>query len=130
MNQDGSQKQSKRAKIAIKDDSENMHLDKLFKLLLEHQASQESPKTAKKPPKMAPDSLQQLLEKGVQFWINVLAKRHPQNEPKSSLKSVQKLLRKMTPVITPKLPILGPKIDPKWPKTAGLGARSNLDGGF
>ena len=44
-------------------------------MFLEHQASQESPETVKKPPKMAPDSFQEPLEKKVQFSIDFLAKK-------------------------------------------------------
>ena len=63
MSQDGPQKWSKRAQIAITNDFENMHLDLCFTVFLEHQASQESPKAAKKPPKIAPGSLQEPLKK-------------------------------------------------------------------
>ena len=63
MSQDGLQERSEKAKIAITNDFENMLLDLSFTICLEHQASQASPKTAKKPPKMHPDSLQELSKK-------------------------------------------------------------------
>ena len=39
-----------------------MHVDVFVTMFLEHRTSQESPKTAKKPPKMAIDSLQEPLK--------------------------------------------------------------------
>ena len=57
ISQDGPRRWSKRAKSAITNDFENMHFDLFFTILLEHQASLESPKTAKKPPKAVPNSL-------------------------------------------------------------------------
>ena len=90
--QDGPPKKSKRAKMTITNHLEHMHVNHLFTMLLEHQASQVSPKTAKKPPKMAPDGLQgPLNKKRVQFVIDFLAKSDPRNCPNSGPKSVQKL---------------------------------------
>ena len=67
MSQDGLPEWSKRTKMAITNDFENMHLDLFLKCFLEHKASQEAHKTAKKPPKTAQDSLQEPQKK-----VNVL----------------------------------------------------------
>ena len=70
MSQDGPQKRSKRAKIAITNDFENIDFDVFLTALFKHQASQESPKTAtKKHPKTAPDSLREPLKKESSFRL-------------------------------------------------------------
>ena len=48
-----------------------MHVDFIFIGCLEHYASQEGPKTAKKPSKMDQSNLQEPLRKRVQFWIEL-----------------------------------------------------------
>ena len=58
-----------------------MHFVLVFTMLLEHQASQKTPKTAKTPPKMAPGSLQAPLKQKNSFWIDVLAKVDPAIAP-------------------------------------------------
>ena len=75
MSQDGLPKRSKRAKIAITTDVENMHLDLFLTVLLEHQASQETPKTAKKPRWLQAAS--KYLKKTVHLWIDLLSKNGP-----------------------------------------------------
>ena len=49
----------------------------MFIRFLERHNSQKTPKTAQKPPKMAQDSLQELLKNKICFWINFLAKADP-----------------------------------------------------
>ena len=51
-------------------------------MFLEHKDAQETPKTAKKPPKMAPSSLQEPLEKKAHFGIDFLVKVDPKMNPK------------------------------------------------
>ena len=80
MSQDGSRKRSKRAKIAVTNDFENMRFDMFLIVRLEHQASQKSPKTAKKPPKTAPDSVQEPLKTKLDPFVK---KNRPQNGPNS-----------------------------------------------
>ena len=54
---------------------------------MEHQVSQESPKTAKKPPKMVPGSHQEPYKKWVNFVTPLLPGNGPKNDPKSDPKS-------------------------------------------
>ena len=63
-------------------DFENMHFMLFFTLFWEHQTSQKTPKTAQKPPKMTPDSLQEPLKNTICFWIDFLAKLDPKIAPK------------------------------------------------
>jgi hypothetical protein len=69
MSQDGVMKSSKRRKIAKTNGFDIMRFDIFLTLLFEHQASQESPKTIKKAPKMALRSFQEPLNKYV-FLLN------------------------------------------------------------
>ena len=89
ISQDGLPKRSKRANIAISSDFENMHFILFFTVFLEHQTSQKTPKTAKKPPKMAPDSLQEPLKNKISSWIDFLAKL----DPKMASKVVQNVAK-------------------------------------
>ena len=56
-------------------------------MFLEHQVSQESPKTAKKPPKMVPGSHQEPFKKWVNFVTPLLPGNGPKDDPKSDPKS-------------------------------------------
>ena len=55
-----------------------MLIDFLITTLLEHQASQESPKTPKKSPKTAPDSLQEPLKKKSKCELSLQQKVAPE----------------------------------------------------
>ena len=87
-------KRSKRANIAISSNFENMHFLLFFTVFLEHQTSQTTPKIAQKPPKMAPDSLQEPLKKKVSFWIDFLAKMDPKMAPKVGQKNAKNWSKK------------------------------------
>ena len=63
ISQDGPYKRSKKARIAKTNDFQDMCFDMMFRSILEHQASQESPKTAKAAPRTAPGSLQEPFNK-------------------------------------------------------------------
>ena len=85
---------------------------------LEHQASQETRKTAKKPPKTAPDSLQaKRLSKTAQFRIQTLEKKSkmaPKVVPKSSRRWSKKIIPKTNPKMGPFFGIvLGTVLAPK-----------------
>ena len=97
----------------------------VYKVFLEHQVSQESPKTAKKPPKMAPGSHQEPFKKWVSFLTPFLFENGPQNAPQSDPTMIQKLMQNMTPQKTKKRTILGNKINPKkGPRTIPAGRDS------
>ena len=80
---DDPQKLSKKAKIAKANDFENMRFDIFVAGSLERQASQESPKTAKRAPKTALVSLQEPFEKRVHFLIRFLPENGALNCPRS-----------------------------------------------
>ena len=82
ISQDGLPKRSKRANIAISSNYENMTCILFFTRFLEHQTSQKTPKTAQKPPKMAPGSLQEPLKTKISFGIDFLAKVDPKMAPR------------------------------------------------
>ena len=67
LSQDGVQKQSQVAKLAKRSDLEKCCFVLFFTMFLEHPASQESPQTAKKLPKIVLGSLQEPLKKGITF---------------------------------------------------------------
>ena len=67
MSQDGLQKPSLGATIAKRSDFEKCCFVFVFTAFLDHQASQESLKTAKKPPKVPPDGHQEPFQKRVHF---------------------------------------------------------------
>ena len=69
MSQHGLQKPSQGATIAKRSDFEKCCFVLVFTAFLEHLASQESLKTAKKPPKVPPDGHQEPFQKRVPFLI-------------------------------------------------------------
>ena len=90
--QDYLQKQSKTATIPKRSDFEKVWFDMFLAGILEHQASQESPKTAKKNPKMAPGSLPDLskthsifrphfFEFRTMFWVPKWSPEEPKTGP-------------------------------------------------
>ena len=99
-------------------------------------APQESPKTAKKPPKTALDSLKEPLTQIVQFQIK-LGKSNLQHVPGRCPNIVRKLVRKIPPKVirqlhhhggsrwprvaqdSPNIVQKRPKIAPRWPMIGG-----------
>ena len=66
-------------------------------MFLEHPASQKTTKTAKKPPKMAPGSLQDPLKKKTQILDRLFIKIGPQNGSKSGRINRKNLVYKNIP---------------------------------
>ena len=91
INQGGLQKRSQIAKKAKRNDFEKSRFLLFFATFFEHEASQESLKTAKKPPKMVPESNQEPFKKGIHHWAPFLPENGCQNCSKSVSKYVQKL---------------------------------------
>jgi hypothetical protein len=103
MSQNELSERSKRAKIAMTNVFENMHLVFLFIVfynVLGRQASQESPKTAKKAPKMDPGSLQEPFKKrytfGPHFYLTMVPKIAPEVVQIWSRNWSQKMVPNMT----------------------------------
>ena len=94
MSQHGIQKSWEGAMMAKRNDFEKCCFVLFLTIDLEHQASQESPKTAKKPPKMAPGSHQEPFKKWVNFVTPFLPENGPQNGPKSGPKIVKNWSKK------------------------------------
>ena len=102
MSQHGLQKPSQGATIAKRSDFEKCCFVFVFTAFLDHQASQESLKTAKKPPKVPPDGHQEpfqkrdyfltpfwapkCLQNGLQKWSKSCPKSGPKNDPKNNKK--------------------------------------------
>ena len=101
MSQDGLKNPSQGAMIGKSSDFEKCCFVLFFTVFLEHLASQESLKTAKKPPKVPPDGHQEPFQKRVHFLISTLGpEMTPKWTPKTAPKVVQKMIQKMTPKIT------------------------------
>ena len=73
MSQDGLKNPSQGAMIGKSSDFEKCCFVLVFTVFLEHQASQESLKTAKKPPKVPPDGHQEPFQKRVNFLTRLSA---------------------------------------------------------
>ena len=73
------QKPSQGATIAKRSDFEKCCFVLVFTAFLEHLASQESLKTAKKPPKVPPDGHQEPFQKRVHFLTPLWSPKLPQN---------------------------------------------------
>ena len=75
MSQRGIQKPWEGAMMAKSNDFENCCFVLFFAVNLEHQASQESPKTAKKPPKLPPNGHPEAVQKMVPFWTPISTRK-------------------------------------------------------
>ena len=113
MSKDGLQKPSQGATIAKRSDFEKCCFVFVFTAFLEYLASQESLKTAKKPPKVPPDGHQQPFQKRVHFLTYSGPRNGPKMDSKTAPKVVQKNIQKMTPKITKNGPVLGTRMGPK-----------------
>ena len=69
MSSDGVQKRPQTAKSAARNKFESMPFDKFDAVILEHQASEESPKTTKKASKTTPGSLLEPFKRKGQFFV-------------------------------------------------------------
>ena len=114
MSQDGLRKCSKRANMAIASDFENMHLI-CFYCVFGTPDLPKDPKTAQKPPKMAPGSVQEPFKNQIRFWIDFLAKTDPEMAPKVD-QTIAKTCPKKIPTKRKIRSILGRKMDPKMDK--------------
>jgi hypothetical protein len=91
----------------------------VFTINLEHHGSQDSPKTAKKAPKTAPESLQEPFKKGALFLTQFLYGNGPQNNPKNGPEIIHKTFQKRNHKIARKYIKKGPaKWDPELTGTA------------
>ena len=127
MSQDGLQKPSRGATIAKRSDFEKCCFVLVFTAFLDHQASQESLKTAKKPPKVPPDGHQEPFQKRVNFLTPFWVKNASKMESKSGPKVVQKVVQNMTPNITKNGQVLGPKLAPEILEIGGGGQQEFQD---
>ena len=83
-------------------------------VFLEHQASQESPNTAKKPPKLAPGKHREPFKILVNFLMQVVLGNGPKVIKKRSNKLQQNCKKQQTEIIILKT-ILGPQMGTKIP---------------
>ena len=113
MSQHGLQKPSQGATIAKRSDFEKCCFVLVFAIFLEHQASQESLKTAKKPPKVPPDGHQEPFQKRVHFLSQLCAPKWPQNGLQNCSKSGPKNDPKNDPENNKKWTSFGPQNGPQ-----------------
>ena len=88
--QNGFRKRLKKARIAKRCIFETMCFVLFFATNLEHRASQERPKNAQKPPLTTPKSLQELVQKRVQFWSVIYMERCTKNVLQNGAKHARK----------------------------------------
>ena len=124
MSPDCLQKPSQEAPITKRSDFGNCGFVLIFAVHLDQLASQEGPKTAKKPPKVPPKGQQTPFQKKVNFLIPLNPKSDPM-APKSAPKIVQKTGSKYNPKRKQKVANLEPKNGPQNPQIGGPGLPAN-----
>ena len=94
MSQHGIQNLWEGAMMAKSNDFENCCFVLFFAGNLEHQASQESPKTAKKPPKLPPNGHQEAVQKMVPFWTPISTQKMTPKGPQICSQTFPKVVQK------------------------------------
>ena len=94
MSQHGIQKPLEGAMMEKSNDFENCCFVLFYAVNLGHQATQESFKTAKKPPKLPPNGHPEAVQKIVPFWTPISTRKVTPKEPKLGPKSAPKVVQK------------------------------------
>ena len=128
MSQDGLQRPSQIAKIAERNDFENL----CFLLFIYCFWNTNPPKRAPRQPRNLRTWFQgdtkSFSNIGLTFCLHLFLKMVPKKGPQSDQKNIQKLVQDKTPKITKKGPILSPKMEPKNTKKEEIWVQANLDG--
>ena len=114
----------------IVDVRDNFFLFFVFAVVLEHCPSQESPKTAKKPPKVPPEGHQEPFQKRVNFLTQFCVQKCFQNWPKNLSKSDPTNNSKNDLKVNTNGLVLGIKMEPEISQIGEAGLQRFKDAGF